>query len=188
MIYRKLSLAWLKVFCLSLLTTALSGVTSLVLYKTLGVPNSTVSMTGEYPIDKKDLDTNLKNSSWCYKIPGDNGPVLFECGFKKDGRELFYAKDTNNNFYSTQTIKGYFSSMGAEEPDSALSLYWKGKYLYYGYYPGVSIIREGIALLIDMTLYAGLATILLLCIYPILIFAALTINACLSLLNRQRRL
>jgi len=188
MSYIKVSAVWLKVFCVPFVATVLSGGTFLVLYKTVGVPNSTVTMTEQHPVEKSTLEDELKDSSWCYRIPSDNGGDLLECGFRKDGKELFYGKDVNNNYYSTETIKEYFSSMGAEEPAGALSLYWKGKNLYYGYYPGVSILRGLIAGAIDMTLYAGLVSMFLLCIYPVLIFAVLIINTCSFLLNLQRKL
>ena len=188
MSYIKVSAVWLKVFCAPFIATVLSGGTYLFLYKTVGVPNSNITMTDQYPVEKSTLEDELKDSKWCYRITFDNGGYVQECGFKRNGKELFYEEDANNNYYSTETIKEYFSSMGAEEPPGALSLYWKGKNLYYGYYPGVSILRRLISGAIDMTLYASIVSMFLLCIYPVLIFAILIINTCSSLLNPKRKL
>jgi len=68
--------------------------------------------------------------------------------------------------------------MGAEEPAGTVSLYWKGKNLFFGYYPGASIVSEGVAGVIDMTACAGLFALFLLLVYPILILSVFTVKTC----------
>jgi len=64
-----------------------------------------LTMTDEYHVQKEALSDELRDSSWCYRIPFDSGPGYMECGFRRNGAELFYAKDLDNNYYSTETIK-----------------------------------------------------------------------------------
>ena len=109
------------------------------------------------------------------------------CGWKKNGKEMFYERDLNGVNYSAETIKAYFSNQGMDEPYGILDLYWKGKNLYYGYYPGVSLIRNTIAGIIDAAIYASIATALLLCIYPIIMCIVFTVKAGVYLLNLKSR-
>ena len=185
--YRRISTIWLKIFSVPLFATLTSVATYVALLKTIGVPDSIVTMTEEYPVKKNTLAGEFQCSSWCYRVPFDDGGSYMKCGWNKNGKEMFYGRDPNGVNYSTETIKEYFSDQGMDEPLGNLDLYWKGKNLYYGYYPGVSLIRITVAGIIDTQIYAGIATILLLCIYPIIMCIAFTFKARVYLLSPKGR-
>ena len=56
-------------------------------------------------------------------------------------------------------------------------LYWKGKNLYYGYYPGVSIVRAVVAFVVDIPAYAVPAGAFLLLVFPVMHAVVFVVNA-----------
>ena len=184
--YRKISTIWLKIICVPFVATLASLATHFILLKTIGVPDTRITMTDERPVKKNSLEEEFSDASWCYALVFDSGKPAYVCGCKKSGKEMFYERDRNGVNYSTETIKEYFSDQGMDEPIGNLDLYWKGKYLYYGYYPGVTFVRNIIVGIIDTAIYAGVATILLLGIYPIIMLTAFVIDISRTLISRKR--
>ena len=67
--------------------------------------------------------------------------------------------------------------MGMQEPsdDGDLSHY-RSASLYYGYYPGVSIVGNAISRIIYFALCQGIVIVLLLGFYPVILLIALILN------------
>ena len=93
--YKRISIIWLKIFCVPLFATLASIATYISLLKTIGVPNTQITMTDEHPVKKNSLEEEFSDASWCYGVPFDRGGLAYmECGWKKNGKEMFYGKDT----------------------------------------------------------------------------------------------
>ena len=93
--YRRISIVWLKLFCVPLITACSSFGAVVILYKTIGLSYWPVT-----PVERNELKEVLKRSSWCFHNPKYSGNGLreyMECGMKDNGEELLpYALVTNS--------------------------------------------------------------------------------------------
>lgn len=189
--YRKLSILWLKVFCFLLLLAGATFGTAVLLYKTLGVTYGMAMHA--LPVKKSELREELKHSSWCFYVPkgaADGLGEFMECGIRENGQEFLVNPllDASENTYLKKTVREYFIYYGMPQPPGNIKLYWTGRNLYYGYYPGVSIVRTAIIAIWLTAPLAGVAAILMLPAYPALMLTAIIISIVKDLFRRKSKL
>ena len=173
--YRRISTIWLKIFCVTLIAAFGSFGTGYILFKTIGLPN-----LAAHRIKKTELKDGLQRSSWCFRIPERplDTAEYSECGISDNGQELL--SHPLDKKFKPMAVNKYFKYIGMEGPYGwgivdNLRLYWKGKNLYYGYYPGAFLVRNTILAIMWTVFITGIATILLLGIYPIIMLTAFVI-------------
>ena len=185
--YRKISIFWLKLFCVPFIAACSSFGTGYILFKTIGLPSLA------HQIKKSELKEGFQRSSWCFRFPEQANETreYAECGIRDNGQELLSEHPPLGKGFKPMAVKKYFKYNGMEGPygwgiNANLQLYWKGRNLYYGYYPGVSLVRNTILAIMLTVPIAGFAAVLLVCTYPIIILTAFIIHTGKTLISGKR--
>ena len=162
--------------------------TGYILFKTIGLPNLTA-----HRIKKNELKEGFQHSSWCFRVPETLDTREYaECGIRDNGRELLLSElHPLDKKIKPMVVNKYFEYNGMEGPYGwgiidNLQLYWKGRNLYYGYYPGVSLVRNTILAIMLTVPIAGIAAVLLVCTYPIIMLTAFVIHTGKTLISGKR--
>ena len=186
--YRRISTIWLKIFCVTLIAGFSSLGTGYILFKTIGLPN-----LAAHRINKNELKDGFQRSSWCFRVPERplDTSEYAECGIRDNGQELISEFHSLSKKFKPVATNKYFKSSGMEGPYGwgiidNLRLYWNGRNLYYGYYPGVSLVRNLISAILLTVPIAGIAAILLVCAYPIIMLTAFVIHIGRILISGKR--
>ena len=189
--YGKIATIWQKLFCISLIAAFSSFGTGYILFKTIGLPSLA------HQIKKSELKEELLHSSWCFRVPEvplDTSEYT-ECGIRDNGRELLSTLDPEvkkhiGKKFEPMVVNKYFKYIGMEGPYGGgiddLRFYWKGKNLYYGYYPGASLVRNTILGVLFIAPIAVIAAFLLLFSGAIAVSASFIISIGKSLISGKR--
>ena len=152
----------------------------MVIFKTIGLPD-----VDQRHIEKSELSAELRSSSWCYRQYFEDGPPRLVCGAKQGDKQLFYESGGMDN-YKLLAANEYF--VGWDEPPWGFERYWMGKNIYFGYYPGASIVRKVVPIGAQLIIASGFLTALMICLYPVLILIAFSLNATSFFLKTIRKI